>query len=90
LREEILRQLAGDKIDLDSRAVITNVRHRNALEKCYEALQRAAEQSSCRPLLGDLLAADLRHALRALGEILGETTPEEILHGIFENFCIGK
>ena len=90
LREEILRQLAGDKIDLDSRAVITNVRHRDALEKCYEALQRATEQLSCRPMLGDLLAADLRHALRALGEILGETTPEEILQGIFDTFCVGK
>lgn len=90
LQEEILKQLEGDALDLDSRAVITNVRHRNALERCFEALERATGQLSARPLLGDLLAADLRHALRALGEILGETTPEEILHGIFENFCIGK
>jgi tRNA modification GTPase len=90
LKEEILSQLEGEEIDLDSRAVITNVRHRDALERCYGALQRAAEQLSCRPLLGDLLAADLRHALRALGEILGETTPEEILQGIFDTFCVGK
>ena len=41
-------------------------------------------------LPGDLLAADLRYALRALGEILGETTPEEILEGIFDTFCVGK
>jgi tRNA modification GTPase len=66
------------------------VRHRNALERCFEALERATGQLSARPLLGDLLAADLRHALRALGEILGETTPEEILRGIFDSFCIGK
>jgi tRNA modification GTPase len=90
LREEILRQLTGDEIDLDSRAVITNVRHRKALEMCFEALGRAEQQISARPLPGDLLAADLQHALRALGEILGETTPEEILRGIFESFCIGK
>lgn len=90
LQEEILKQLTGDKVDLDSRAVITNVRHRNALERCFEALERATGQLSARPLLGDLLAADLRHALRALGEILGETTPEEILRGIFDTFCIGK
>jgi tRNA modification GTPase len=90
LQEAIIQQLTGDRIDLDSRAVITNVRHRIALEKCCEALERAAEQISSRPLAGDLLAADLRHALRALGEILGETTPEEILRGIFDTFCIGK
>jgi len=90
LQEEILKQLTGDKLDLDSRAVITNVRHRNALERCFEALERATGQISARPLLGDLLAADLRHALQALGEILGETTPDEILRGIFDTFCIGK
>ncbi len=90
LGEEIERQLTGDKLDLDSRAVITNVRHRQALERCLDALERAAGQASARPVPGDLLAADLRHALRALGEILGETTPEEILRGIFDTFCIGK
>jgi tRNA modification GTPase len=86
----MLRQLMGDKIDLDSRAVITNLRHRNALDKCLEALERAVVQVSTRPLPGDLLAADLRHALRALDEILGETTPKEILEGIFDTFCVGK
>ena len=90
LQEEILKQLTGDKLDLDSRAVITNVRHRNALERCFEALERATGQISARPLLGDLLAADLRHALQALGEILCETTPDEILRGIFDTFCICK
>ena len=90
LKEEIQRQIAGDRLDLDSRAVITNVRHRKALEQCFGALERAVEQASARPVPGDLLAADLRHALRALGEILGETAPEEILRGIFDTFCIGK
>ncbi len=90
LQDEILRQLRGDKVDLDSRAVVTNVRHRNALDRCFEALERAVAQISTRPLPGDLLAADLRHASRALGEILGETTSEEILEGIFNAFCVGK
>jgi tRNA modification GTPase len=70
--------------------VITNVRHRKALERCLEALERAVQQLSGRPPMGDLLAADLRQGLRALGEILGQTTPEEILSGIFERFCVGK
>jgi tRNA modification GTPase len=32
----------------------------------------------------------LYDALRFLGEITGETTPEHILSSIFASFCIGK
>lgn len=38
----------------------------------------------------DLFAADVRHALHALGQIVGETMPEDILTKIFSEFCIGK
>ncbi len=90
LRQEVLNCLTEEKLDLDSRAVITNLRHRRALENSLAAMARAKEQLDSSPLLGDLLAADLRSALGALGEIIGETTPEEILNSIFESFCIGK
>jgi tRNA modification GTPase len=36
------------------------------------------------------LALDLKRALDSLGDILGETTTEEILNNIFSRFCIGK
>jgi tRNA modification GTPase len=38
----------------------------------------------------EFLAVDLRDALRHLGEITGETTPEDVLDRIFSAFCIGK
>ncbi len=38
----------------------------------------------------DLLAIDLRSASRHLGEISGETTPDDIIDRIFHDFCIGK
>jgi len=38
----------------------------------------------------EFLAADLRDALTAVGEVTGETTPDEVLHLIFSRFCIGK
>jgi len=90
LRETILARLVTDKMDLDSRVVVTNVRHRLVLEDCLAALRRAAEPFGFAELPADLLAQDLRQALRALGEILGETTPEEILRRIFDSFCVGK
>jgi tRNA modification GTPase len=36
------------------------------------------------------LAAELKAALTALGEVCGETATEEILERIFSRFCIGK
>ena len=38
----------------------------------------------------ELLAEELRLAGNALGEILGETTADDILGMIFSKFCIGK
>jgi tRNA modification GTPase len=38
----------------------------------------------------EILSLDLRCVLNAMGEITGETTPDEILDYIFQRFCIGK
>jgi tRNA modification GTPase len=37
-----------------------------------------------------LLAEDLRRAADLLGELIGQTTPDDILNAIFAKFCIGK
>ena len=38
----------------------------------------------------ELIVVGLHDALRYLGEITGETTPDQILGDIFSTFCIGK
>lgn len=38
----------------------------------------------------DLAVVGLRSAIRFLGEITGETTPPDVIHRIFHDFCIGK
>lgn len=69
--------------------VISNVRHRDVLQRASASLSDFSvnRQAGC-PL--ELLSIDLRSALSALGEITGETTTDEILDSIFSSFCIGK
>jgi tRNA modification GTPase len=38
----------------------------------------------------EFIAFEIRSALEALGELVGETTNEEVLNRIFDQFCIGK
>jgi tRNA modification GTPase len=38
----------------------------------------------------EFIAFEIRSALDALGEMVGETATEELLNRIFEQFCIGK
>jgi tRNA modification GTPase len=52
-----------------------------ALDRARQAAQQPAEE---------LVAAELRLALEALGEVTGSVYTEEILDRIFQRFCIGK
>ncbi len=64
---------------------LTRARHRAALQEAVERLE-AAE----RAWLPELLAEDVRLAVRSLGRITGEVGVEELLGAIFSQFCIGK
>jgi tRNA modification GTPase len=69
--------------------VVTNLRHKTALDKTSSTLQRAiALLSADQPL--ELFSIELRDALDSLGEITGMVTTEDILEKIFSTFCIGK
>lgn len=68
---------------------VTNVRHVDALKRVAQALGRAIgllEQDGP----AELAAIEVADATWALGEITGETTPEDVLRHIFERFCVGK
>jgi tRNA modification GTPase len=69
--------------------VVPNVRHKDALKKALEACARVEEGLNA-DVSPDLLAIDLQAALGYLGDIVGETTTEDVLDVIFERFCIGK
>ncbi|MGQ9497024.1 MAG: tRNA uridine-5-carboxymethylaminomethyl(34) synthesis GTPase MnmE [Desulfotomaculales bacterium] len=69
--------------------VVTNVRHRVALEQAAEYIRDAVNGVE-KGLPPDIVAIDLYGALDALGEITGETAGEEIIDRIFAEFCVGK
>jgi tRNA modification GTPase len=66
-----------------------NLRHKRVLEKVQRAIGEALEGRK-REIPWDLTAIEIRQILDILGEIVGETTPEEVLEMIFSQFCIGK
>ncbi len=68
---------------------LVTTRQRAALERALNHLREtisAREEGA--PL--DLLAIDVRAAMRALGEVTGESIDESVLTEIFSRFCIGK
>lgn len=70
-------------------ACVPNLRHKTALVKALAAIRLVLEGLN-NELPADLLAIDLQTALDHLGDIVGQTTAEDILDTIFEQFCLGK
>jgi len=67
----------------------TAARCRGSLQAAVEATAHALE--AARSGLGDeLIAAELREAIDALGCIVGTTCTDDLLDRIFSRFCIGK
>ena len=80
-----------DLIPDEDSTFVTNIRHFEALKDASAAL-RNCRTSLSRNIPSDLVAEDLRRALSSINAILGTDLldPEEILHTIFRNHCIGK
>lgn len=69
--------------------VVTNVRHRVALQRAFTAIMQALSSIEG-GTLAELVSVDLHEAADALGEIVGSITSDDILERIFSEFCIGK
>lgn len=90
MEKEIYKQIvSGDIEDSSQKLIITNIRHKSALEKTKKAVENIFETIEL-GLPMDLMAVDLKEALDSLGEVTGEITNEDLLDHIFSNFCVGK
>jgi tRNA modification GTPase len=75
--------------ETESGALAARRRHLDALNRARQHVQNAADTLSTTRAF-ELFAEDLRLAQRALGEITGEFTSDDLLGEIFGSFCIGK
>lgn len=87
LREH-LKDAAGYRADAGG-SYSARRRHLEALDR-VGAHFRAGRLALERERAGELMAEELRQAQRALGEIIGEVTSDDLLGRIFATFCIGK
>lgn len=71
------------------RPAIANLRHASLLRRAKDAVARAAAAAAeGRP--EELVLADLHEARACFDEVVGVRAPDEVLHAIFDRFCIGK
>ena len=80
-----LSERIGQLFDAPESAALTRARYRRELEVCVMALDRAIVGGA-----PELVAEDVRLAVRAIGRITGVVDVDDVLDIVFRDFCIGK
>ncbi|MCM1188670.1 MAG: tRNA uridine-5-carboxymethylaminomethyl(34) synthesis GTPase MnmE [bacterium] len=78
----------GD-LKLNHEIIITNTRHKEALQEAYESLclvKKSVEDG----MPEDFYSIDLMSAYASLGRIIGEEVDDDLVDEIFSKFCMGK
>lgn len=76
-------------IDFNDEVLITNVRHKTALQNALKSLYMV-KQSIDNQMPEDFLTIDLMDAYEQLGTIIGEAVEDDLVNEIFGKFCMGK
>jgi tRNA modification GTPase len=89
LKDAIQQMVWGGEIRAEMLPAMINARHQDALRRARVATERCLGALR-EDLALELVAADLRIAVNAVGEVVGKTATEDLLDAIFSKFCIGK
>lgn len=89
LKQEIFTRITGGKEQWQEEGCSPNLRHKVAMERALGSLE-VVKTGLVQGLTNDLIAIDLLDSLDYLGQIVGETTTDDMLDLIFEQFCLGK
>jgi tRNA modification GTPase len=89
LKDRVRDLVWAGTLHSDMAHVMINARHQDALNRAREGVIHSLESLAADRSL-DLVALDLRRAVQAVGEIVGNTATEDLLEAIFSQFCVGK
>ena len=89
LKQAIFKKITSGKEQWEEDACSPNLRHQVALKQAMSAVMRVLSTLEV-GLTNDLIAIDLQECLDCMGDIVGETTTDDILDVVFEQFCLGK
>ena len=89
LENTIKEMFYSGELNIESDAIVTNMRHKNQLIKAEENILDAINGIKINMPL-DCIEVDIRNCWDNLGEITGDGIGEDILDKIFSEFCIGK
>lgn len=90
LLEKTIQEMFYDgNLDFNDEVLITNVRHKTALQDTLNSLQMV-KNSVLDEMPEDFLTIDLMDAYEQLGSILGESVEDDLVNEIFSKFCMGK
>ncbi len=68
---------------------VSTARQADALARTAAACRSALRAAAAGHAL-DMVSLDLAEAMAALGELTGETAPDDVLDAMFSGFCVGK
>lgn len=89
LEENIKDMFFNGKIKMNDEVVITNLRHKAALQDACDSLYQV-RKSLEDEMPEDFYSIDLMSAYASLGTIIGEEVGEDLVNEIFSKFCMGK
>ena len=89
LEETIRNMFFEGKLKHNNELVVTNLRHKEALQDALHSLQ-LVERSIEDEMPEDFYSIDLTSAYASLGKIIGEEVDEDVVNEIFSKFCMGK
>ncbi len=88
LKKDIIHRFVTCESDIDSGAVLTNVRQLTSLKKCLCIIDEA--ERLILSGMKDMSLIELEGAVNTVGEIDSRTVAEKIVNEIFSKFCVGK
>lgn len=89
LKNEISKIFNTSDLDFEHELIITSSRHKDLLKKAVKDLEIANSYIDMNQPI-DIIFINLKNATKYLGEVIGSDVSLDVVHKIFEKFCLGK